>query len=479
MKRKAKVGRPATKPAKTDEPESDSDDSVLEALAAFLDRGNDLPDSDQENQSAERKTSFLEKDTLASEISKLSATVASSSKYAEGLGQQVEPHQRNTEETLLENFERTQKTELKQMQDLETAVGVHIVREAVDSLSHQNNGVFPVEKLDPCMKSASSTYAGLLSPEEEAEEGILALAGSSVGTEVPAEVLGTRPLGNSELQTWAKHLGNTTLAFHSCSSTESGFFASRSMDASLERSISLVHFIEESEHPENPDGTGSATASLVQFVHWDLPMRYWGRRLRIEKGRFVWKPPARVVGGKNQDDISHLFTAGLARIILHDVGASLVKARGQFRTNVPPSVLVVYNTLMACCVESGESDYGPCFVCQEMVNFRCPLCNLWSHESCLLHVASSSLTATGASCDKFEDEEAPIPLNTARYLLTTYQSASQDWSGNHLASLTAFDSADSCHSKGQIGPLTTSSCLLCKGTLQVWEREGMDNGRTG
>ena len=90
--------------------------------------------------------------------------------------------------------------------------------------------------------------------------------------------------------------------------------------------------------------------------------------MRIERGRFVWKPPARAIDGKSNNDLSQLFNDGWARIIIHDVGATLVKARNQYRTAVPDHVLSVYNTLLTCCIDSYEGDdseYGACFVCKD------------------------------------------------------------------------------------------------------------------
>ena len=52
----------------------------------------------------------------------------------------------------------------------------------------------------------------------------------------------------------------------------------------------------------------------MQFVFWDFvkPPRLVGRPLRLEAGRFVWKPPARNM----DDDLGSFVTAGSARVIL-------------------------------------------------------------------------------------------------------------------------------------------------------------------
>lgn len=470
-------GRPPAaknkKPKQVVESDTESDASVLEALAAFLDKGFELPESDEsdeENQNEAKTSSFN------AEISRLSCSVASSSKYTDASGEKSQgPMERSNdfETQNPEDIQNQQQLDMKRTQKLESAISVHAVREAVDAISTQNAGKVPIEQINSAMNTAKSVYGGMLSPEEEAEEGILAIACGTVPTETVEQ-----PGADSNLQRWANEFGKTTSAFEVCQSAPLGFFSDECMSGDLDRCISLVHFMEPITNAEGTEGV----ASIVQFVHWDLPTRFWGRRLRIERGRFVWKPPARAVDGKSNDDLSQLFNDGWGRIIIRDVGATLVKARSQYRTAVPDHVLSVYNTLLTCCTDSDESDdseYGACFVCKDMVKYRCPTCNLWSHDSCLFRVAcSSSLQSSQSAFAGHEDENAcekqELPLQIAQHVAQVYLSTANDLGGCKLGSLAAFECCEQSECaklKGRIGPLIDSCCLLCRGAYDRY-RDG-------
>lgn len=135
-------------------------------------------------------------------------------------------------------------------------------------------------------------------------------------------------------------------------------------------------------HPDAQRGHQECP-SHVQLVHWDQPEsdRMGGRKLRIEAGRIVWKANSR---NPRDDFMSELFQFGKARLVIQDIGCSMVKARGVFRTAVPPHVLMVYETLMGPPIESDT-----CFICKLICNNFCPLCKLWAHPHCAQDVVDT------------------------------------------------------------------------------------------
>lgn len=426
------------------ESEAESDTSLLDALARVLDGEDDNEDLlDPDNARAEAAEENRES---RDDLIRLASSVAASSKYATGC-----PTLRATAATTppasTPSASGADRKDLDRLQEVEEALRAHTVKEAIDTLSNQSNKQHgpQLNGLEACMHGAMSAHGGLLSPEEEAEEGLLELAAGQAGQgqdDPSSETLA------EELKIWAAEFTKTSSAFHALSSE---FFQDRPMDETLHRCISLVQFVEveaveaepshvESEHSGDVGyDRDQRLGSYLQFVFWDFPSSWTGRRLRVEQGRFVWRAPARIVDGTTPDNMTDLFSRGLAKVVLHDCKAALLKARGQFRTNVPPNVLQVYQTLLAVtgCADECGAELGACFLCKGAVEYKCPTCRLWSHDEC---------------CSNFE----------AAMVYQSFCSHTSDRTGETIESLSHFElSEERFEWRSRIGPLTQASCALC------------------
>lgn len=342
----------------------------------------------------------------------------------------------------------------------------HNVKEAIKSLKQQSKEAsFPTAQLESCMKDAVRHDGGLLSPEEVVEEGLVALADSFGSAEPSAPVFAPQARSMpSELQVWASKLEQTAASFQVC---QDNFFQVHSKDLSIQhdKCISLMNFVVKAEEGE------AGPLSFVQFVSWDWAARRRGRRLRIERGRFVWRPPAKTIDGHNADDLSDMFDSG-ARIIIADCGATLVKQRGQFRTSVPPNIFSIYQTLFnAVQVQSaGDSllEYDRCFVCGQLVGFMCPLCKLRSHRQCCESLATSAASSAQACAEghaHFDEVQLAVAL--------AYKANTNDSTGSKLQSVVSFDSADQTSTTGAaLIDLLGTICFLCAATLAVVRDNG-------
>ena len=346
----------------------------------------------------------------------------------------------------------------------------HNVKEAIKSLKQQSKEAsFPTAQLESCMKEAVRHDGGLLSPEEVVEEGLVALADSFGSAKPSAPVFAAQATSMpSELQVWASKLEQTAASFQAC---QDSFFQVHSEDLSNQhdKCISLVNFVVKAEEGEAEAEAG--LVSFVQFVSWDWAARRRGRRLRIERGRFVWRPPARTIDGHNADDLSEMFDSG-ARIIIADCGATLVKQRGQFRTEVPPNIFSIYQTLFnAVQVQSpGDSllEYDRCFVCGQLVGFMCPLCKLRSHLQCCESLATSIASPVQA-CAEGHAHLDEVQLAVA----LAYKANTNDSTGSKLQNLVSFDSADQTSTtRPALIDLLGTVCFLCAATLAIVRDNG-------
>lgn len=218
----------------------------------------------------------------------------------------------------------------------------------------------------------------------------------------------------------------------------------------------------------------------AQLVHWDRPEsdRTSGRRLRIESGRIVWKPNSRNI---RDDELVSLFECGKARIVIEDIGATMVKAKGIFRTEVPAPVLEVHDTLQGATIDSNT-----CFSCQRLCHHFCPLCKLWLHPDCAWNMCEAICLEHNVD-DRVPDESdnfgverqgefegsASSPAAVAGpCLVKAFQWAHEPDPDvlHHLSSLLGFDRAsDDYPDHGRTEPppkLLDTSCFLCGNLLK-------------
>lgn len=482
--------------------ESDaSDSSLLSALAKALDGHG----SDHEGDADEQEGDILpgKGDFVPDHIQSLSTAVASSSKYSVPKDSAVR-EQRESQP----DFSALRK-EVQATQHFEEMVDSHNVENAIkhlrsskklaaDSTSTNPAGnqsqIDPFDQLPNHLGTVRAAYGSLMGPEEEAEEGLLSLASFPQQRQVESSQ-STQPVSDAQqanqLSAWATALANVCLSFHR---HEAQFFpALDSFDDSMARSISLVQFVEgndqsavghfidqamseggeigSDQHCEGGSAAQSFETSTIQFVHWDFPRppNMTGRRLRIEANRFVWKPPSRNI---HDDNLRHLFETGKARVLIADVGAALVKAKGQFRTEIPPHINNIFRSLTNATHGLAEAEASKCFICNVEVNSLCPTCGLWSHHDCcdaLMHSVEPRQVCDGNLPDHCsEDGEGP-PLQVADAVTAKYMSASSDREGLFAASLVRFDNAeqiraasyDHDHSHCSIR-LLHCVCPLCK-----------------
>ena len=471
----------ALEPSQSSEAESEdsdeSDESILEALAKVLvEMGAEPEDpADEPSQEAAERRELKEV-----EICRLSTSVAS--KYvdkkpepATSSSPPVVPTGVSTAGPSSKSQGPPKSTEAKEaVHKFEEVIAERAVRDAVQAISSQKQSeAFPAN-LEKSMREANEAHGGLLLPEEEAEEGLLELAQPIVDA---PEATHCAPLISHDqmVERWAKQLATTARAFQA----EAGkFFQDVAMSSELHRSISLVQFMEEvpvadSEGQSNEaegDGDTTLVTSMLQFVHWDSPEAQWGRRLRIEQGRFVWKPPGKVAAGVSEDDLRPLFSDGMARIVIHDIGAALVKARGMFRTDVPPNVLRIYKAL-SIAVQTGNQEntgeFGFCFLCKEQANTLCPLCQLWSHSHCCFALAAK---ISGVSNEPSTDDvgEAELPVETHPAVASAYGRGSGAQSElDTIAGLVDFESSDLRRPCRDHLFIRQASCLLCRALLAL------------
>lgn len=486
---------------------AESDSSLLQELTKLIiEAENQEVNSEEEEENGvdESKESALK--LQQDKIEKLSASVAADAKYVRGGAPNVSVAASGIKPPSKSTPAKENPEDRRKMQQLEAAVGDHELKSAIKSLASTKSGV-ATDHLATCMEHVSDSYGGLLHIEEQAEESLLELAhqkhgdvdsthdaasgsGSSVGN-TTATVQAT-PQANKpafrvdDAYVWAKQLFKFASAFRK---HQDDFFASRDMNKDLYRSISLVHFVDtivdlgEVGIPNERDVEGQmAGCSTIQFVHWDRPETYLGRRLRLERGRFVWRPPGRVTGGKSEDDVSDLFTNSMARVIIHDCGATLVKAKGDFRAQVPEDVLLIYKCLSAAASGGGsDGDMGPCFLCKTLTDFFCPTCQLYSHDDCCLGLAvqlaaqnaeHSALRQTKPS-DPSLFESSNLSPEMCTLLGGVYRDASGDLDGSQLSSLVSFDCVEERHPCRNFLQLKESSCVLCKAALFAWEDTGL------
>eukprot|EP00438_Fugacium_kawagutii_P005071 Skav200542 [mRNA] locus=scaffold676:275833:284757:+ [translate_table: standard] len=455
------------------EQDAESDSSLLDELGKLISEAEAGADSEEDDGVVdEQKKQF--RNSQHKKITELSSNIAADSKYTNAAapsGPPAIPASGGTGE-IQENT--------RQMQNLEAAVGDHAVKQAIQSLSSDKANDLHPDRVTNCMKKAAESYNGLLTPEEEAEESLLELAcQQDANPAVSSFGMSTE----QDAQIWANQLGKMALAFQSFGEK---FFDSREMTDSLFRRISLVHFFDNIDTGASSGSDAVASAgSTIQFVHWDIPGRYWGRRLRIERGRFVWRAPARLVNGESDDNLGHLFHSSRARVILHDCGAALVKATGCWRTPVPEQIHSVYTCLSsaaAVCDGTDEGDPGSCFVCKRLAVYLCPICQLYSHQECCIALASrlhdlnpqsyQSIGDTGELQASGSDGDH-LPLNLCSVVASFYRDTCKDNDGSQLSSLSAFELAEQQDQPCKFPlPFRQTSCPLCKGVLTALEDAG-------
>ena len=190
-----------------------------------------------------------------------------------------------------------------------------------------------------------------------------------------------------------------------------------------------------------------------------------GRRLRIERGRIVWKANSR---NPHDDDLVSFFESGRAKIVIRDIGCSLVKARGEFRTQVPKNILAIYESL-----QGAPMDSDTCFVCRLACKQFCPLCKLWGHGDCVRGLACKickwDRDCAGGHEDANQDDlagAAGADLATIGVALAnTFGSNCPDHSPGVVASFLGFDKASEEYpDHGCMEPpfqLAHGACFLC------------------
>lgn len=342
---------------------AESDASLLDALAEALDnwkgRGVDVDDDLQEHQ-----TEGAEQDLQ--KINALSAAVASSSKYRGSIATSASTSAADQGTAAFGDVSGDSLADLVETQRVEDALDACHLKDAVSKLasssssSHSTGGKAETTgsfllggdtaasgALVQHLQNVRQTYKDLIGPEEEAQEGLMNLASfpeeaapKAAKKQQSNEIAKREELARQEakISQWAGELSATAAAF----ALHAGhFFPDRNdFGQSMVREISLVQFVEETciqegdafpdmgslPAPEaslqEPDGDTEPEppSTYMQFVFWDFvkPPRLVGRRLRLEAGRFVWKPPAR---NMDDDDLGSLFTAGSARVILVHLAA--------------------------------------------------------------------------------------------------------------------------------------------------------------
>ena len=308
----------------------------------------------------------------------------------------------------------------------------------------------------------------MLGPEEEIEECLLQSASfpnmlqqaadPAEAAAGPDGCAATTAAAERKLQAWAVALAKTAKAF--LSNTPGLFPDWRDFDNSLHRCISLVQFVHDASGPiaEPADGNVSLRQqSFVQFVHWDDPARMVGRRLRTEMQRFVWKPPSR----GDDDKLVRFFESGEARVVVPDVKAQLVKARGQFRTDVPLDVRTIVHSLSAAAEPQPLPEAEDCFFCQEATHYNCPLCGFWYHGDCCEKLVQMALTPGSAELSgRISDERVS---DVARL----YRRFGPDKDGSHISSLVEFDALDRVHAFPARFELGQGCCPLCFCVMQA------------
>ena len=355
VKAKKRARQPTKKatpgaPASATDDGIDSDDSLLDALAKELERGRvpfadsvDDPGVDLEN----------ENDSAQSEhVRSLVAAVASSCKYKDCVTV--------TEARFQVDHTPKPKEDLKKIQELEGLLDERNVSAAMKTLkskpvasssasSHSVGGTqqnISQHDVSQCLDDVKSLYGGQIGPEEEAEEGILALAsfGTAAGAvdsvsaddSMPSSLHSRQLFDDKDVTLWAEALAATAASFHELEGEL--FPIVNDFDASMYRCVSLVQFLESettaeidsetkqhldhidqsdanSDHEDEGQAVDNYRSTYVQFVHWDVPEppTHVGRCLRIEAQRLVWKPPARSM---KYDSLGDLFRSGSARVIL-------------------------------------------------------------------------------------------------------------------------------------------------------------------
>lgn len=320
-------------------------------------------------------------------------------------------------------------------------------------------------------------YGSLIGPEEEAQEGLLRIAAFPDSVQVSQSQVSPKPApatsssqgqGQSQnmqkteqqksLSVWADALAHACRAFNA---HEHQFFTPwAAFGSGLDRCISLIQFVE--DRPDQSDAAVAAgilgeeeaiengqdnvtteesvASSYLQFVHWDFasPPNMTGRRLRIEAGRFVWKPPSRRL---QDDNLWHLFQAGRARAVIANVGVTLVKAKGQFRTEVPPEISRIVSVLTNATQGLVEGEEDKCFICAHLADSLCPTCSLWSHSECCDELVQS-LRPLSHDTDGSESNYDHDSSLLASAVASTYMDLSCDSQGLFAASLVRFDDAE-------------------------------------
>ncbi len=343
-KRARQPTKKAAPTAPTDDDGIDSDESLLDALAKELERGSVPADpADDPEEDAEHDYDNSQSEHMRS----LVAAVASSSKYKDCV----------TEASFQAVHTPKSKEDLKKMQNLEGLLDERNLSAAIKTLkskpvaSSHSVGVkqqnISQDEVSQCLDGVKSLYGGQIGPEEEAEEGILALAsfGTAAGAvdsadnvsaddSMPSSHHSRQLCDDKDITLWAQSLAGTAASFHELEGEL--FPIVNDFDASMYRCVSLVQFLESetteeidsetkqhlrdlsdaiSDHEGEDQAVDTCASTYVQFVHWDVPEppAHIGRCLRIEAQRLVWKPPARSL---NDDSLGDLFRSGSARAII-------------------------------------------------------------------------------------------------------------------------------------------------------------------
>ena len=321
----------------------DSADSLLDSLARAMDAFDDDHDYDDDKNDAldkqKKESEDQEGDAPEVKIKKLADQVERRDKYKSSAIKKKSVEKASLPASSSSCSAAAEK--LREMQVVESAVGAKVVKEAIKTLNTRTQDRVSTDTMQQILKGSSASNP-LLTEEEVAEDCVAQLALMPELMKEPTGPTGVPktsangPLSDPHhalVRLWAQQLLATADSFHK--HEENMFTRFDSMGMDFHRCISLVHFVEDAKDLASAEAgpSGEETASTVSFVHWDRPvpnvMR--GRKLRIEKGRFVWKPPASVIDGQCSDDLAEAFAERWAQIIIADCGATLVKAKGQFR----------------------------------------------------------------------------------------------------------------------------------------------------
>ena len=326
---------------------------------------------------------------------------------------------------------------------------------------------------------------------------------------------------DSALRSWALGLAATSKAFHNLTDQigarddDVPAVVAVDLDSSFDKHISLVMFCEDAgdaisalRHgepdgalPDNVDGHDGCYTCSLQFVFWDDAVGRRGRRLTIESRRFKWIGPSRCkrchqricacLAGEedNDDNLRVFFENDTAQILIKKVGATLVRAAGRCRTDIPKDTWTVYSILSAIHGkrqsasathgdgygdgEVGEDSRGAALLCQNLDKCNmcgkraaviCPVCNNSNHDECQATLLTRCLKQYRVVMEADIAASDPADTQLAVAWLCAHNCGHEF--GGRLKYIAYLDSTQSNFKIAGV------SCLLCKTALDAMAAHG-------